>query len=146
MSGNDKKSVAERFTAKAPPLEVIEGGKPQAGKQPYKAYGIDKPNNRTERIDICYHDADNRRNSPAKSYLVNIDYSAGKYLALIFTTCVYMLEGEYLEAIYQRLNDNEVESLHCFNPKLHEAPEPETPILTRIQMISSAEAESFGEG
>lgn len=149
MSGTDKKSVAERFMPQraqaAPKLDLIEGGRPDDEKQPYKAYGIDKPNNRTERIDICFHNADNRRCSPAKSYLVNIDYSAGQYMALIFTTCVYLMEGENLDALYQKLNDNEIESLHCFNPKRHHAPGKGETILTSIRLVTLQEAEGFGE-
>ena len=55
---------------------------------------------------------------------------------LIFTTVVFLMEGENLDPLVELLNDEEVKSLHRFNPKLHEAPAEGETILTSIRLVT----------
>lgn len=138
-----KQSVFAKYTAStAKPsasLELIDGGKPEGASRDYRAYGIDKPGNRTARIRVECHDADRVVLSLAKSYLVEVQYSEGCFIALIFTTCAVMLEGRNLDTLMEHLDDDQLKSIHAFNSTLHDRPPEGEAIITRIRRISLQE-------
>lgn len=98
----------------------------------YKAYGIDAPRNRTPMIRIEYPEG--TRGLMAKHYLVEVICTSSQYLSLIFTTGIVTLEGENLDSVLlEKLQEEEIRSLHCFNPKRHKPPPVSEPIITKIR-------------
>lgn len=131
---NDKdRSVFDAYAPKTAKLEVIDGGKPQNSKEPYKAYGPDIRNNRTVRLRIEYGDADQTSSSMSKAYLVEVLYTSKRYMSLIFTNAEFLLEGKNLDEVARMLDADQVKSLHCFNPIQHEKPDEQAPIITRVR-------------
>lgn len=131
---DDNPTIVGKYTRR---LEVVGGMEHKADPRAYRAYGIDKPNNKTARIRIEYNNADRMIDSPTKSYLTEVRYSAGRYLALIFTGSAFLLEGENLDELSEYLDNNEIKSLHVFNPKLHDKPAEGEPIITRIRRMGA---------
>ena len=140
MSEN-RQGVFTRYAPSKTParLEVIDGGRQQVESSDYAAYGIDKPNNRTARLRIEVNNADRTIYSMAKSYLVEVQYSASKFVALVFTNCVFLLEGENLSEFVEKLDDDEIKSIHCFNPKLHDKLPEGKAVITKMRRISIQE-------
>ena len=139
MSEN-RQGVFTRYAAKPQAkLEVIDGGRQNTENSNYAAYGIDKPNNRTSRLRIELNNADRTVYSMAKSYLVEVQFSAKRFVALVFTNCVFMLEGANLDDLIEKLDDDEIKSIHGFNAKLHSTPPEDKAIITSIRRISIQE-------
>lgn len=142
---SEQQSIFEQYAPKSSPkLEVVETRPAKPGKHIYKAYGVDKPRSKS-RLYIEHNDADQTVNTMAKGYLVQITYSARRYLALIFTTVVFLMEGENLDPLVELLNDEEVKSLHRFNPKLHEKPAAGEPVITRIRLAALREVQMLSD-
>lgn len=136
---DDNPTIVGKYTRR---LEVVGGIEHKADPRAYRAYGIDKPNNKTARFRIEYNNADRMIDSPTKSYLTEVRYSAGRYIALIFTSSAFLLEGENLEEFSEYLDDDQIRSIHQFNPKLHDKPAEGEAIITRIRRMG---AEIMGE-
>ena len=131
---DDNPTIVGKYTRR---LEVVAGIEHKADPKAYHAYGIDIKNNKTPRIRIEYNNADRMIDSPTKSYLTEVRYSSGRYLALIFTGSAFLLEGEHLDELSQHLDADQIKSLHVFNPKLHDKPAEGEPIITRIRRMGA---------
>lgn len=140
MSDNEQ-SVFTRYAGKPQTrLEVIDGGRQPGVKSTYKAYGIDKPNNRRSRILIECNTVDKLKVSLPKSYLSEVQYSAERFICLMFTSSVFLIEGEHLDEFFEYLDEEQIRSIHGFNPHLHEVPAEGEAIITRIRRMGLQEA------
>jgi len=145
MNENEQ-SVFTRYAGKPQAkLEVIDGGKQTPGKSAYRAYGIDKPNSRKSRLQIEFNSVDPVIVSLTKTYLVEIQYIAERYVCLMFTTCAFLLEGENLGSLVELLNDDQVLSIHAFNPRRHDIPNEGEAIITHISRSSLQGASMIDE-
>jgi hypothetical protein len=137
MSG--KNSMVDQYLSQTPHLEVVDGGKTDHGKQKYHAYTIDKPNNRTLRLRIEHSDQDRTTSTMAKSYLVEVTASADQYIALIFTTAAFMIEGRNLSELQEKLDADQVRSIVCYSPVWYQTPADDAAVITNIRRIALQE-------
>lgn len=144
MNDKNEPTVFDRYVSTPPKLILIDGGKPDTSKQPYKAYRIDAPDNQGARIRIERNDEDRTTSSLARSYLVEWVASADQYLSLIFTTALFMIEGKNLDDLLEKLDDNQVNAICCFNPLRYLPPGENEPIITAIERVGFQEATLFG--
>lgn len=122
---DSKVSILDQYRHKP---EKIQG----ADLRDYKAYGTDPPRNRTPMIAIEY--SDGTKGLMAKHYLVEVICSSSQYLSLVFTTGIITLVGENLDStLFEKLQEEEIRSLHAFNAEKHNRPPDDEPIITKIK-------------
>ena len=74
-----------------------------------------------------------RKGLMAKHYLVEVICSSSQNLSIVFTTAVLKLMGENLDTILlEKLQEEEVRSLHIFDPSKHDRPADDEPVITKI--------------
>lgn len=135
---SDNVSVLEKHRAqqkkhehlKAPAEAMRARETPPEGKQPYKAWGRDKPKNRTTKIRIEYNNGEVQ--NIAKSYTTGELYGAN-CISLVQTDYIITLEGENLLPLMELLQLEEVLSLHEFDAARHELPPPGEAVIHSIQ-------------
>ena len=121
-------------------ISILDQYRQQSNKVPladlrdYKAYGADPPRNRTPMIAIEY--SDGTKGLMAKHYLVEVICTSSQYLSLVFTTGIIALVGENLDgAMLEKLQEEEIRSLHAFNSQKHNRPADDEPIITSLKRV-----------
>jgi len=129
-------SVLKQHRQSLEKLKQVDSQK--SGARDYKAYGIDPPRNRTPLI--CVEYPDGTKGLFAKHYLVEVICTSSQYLSLVFTTGIVTLEGENLDTILlEKIQEEEVRSLHTFDSKKHDKPADDEPIIRKITRRSVKE-------
>lgn len=108
--------------------------------QPYQAFTPSNVENQNTRLRIEMNDLDRTRFLLSKAYLVEVIMSADQFVAFIFTTAAFMIQGEHLSTLFDRLDMDSLTTIACFNANYHRQPGEGEPIINSIQRISPQEA------
>lgn len=132
---NDRVSILDQYRSKA--KIAAEAVPSLTGGREYKAYGIQPPRTRSTDLRINY--GDGRIGLMSKSYRTEALLTSHQHLSLIFNDCIITLEGRHLDQLIELIQDDELRSLHCFNPKIHDAPTDDEILITRIDRRTTIE-------
>lgn len=67
------------------------------------------------------------------SFLSEVLCPSPQKMAFFFPHCVVTLEGDHLDGLLERLQEEKVRALICFNPRRHDPVEPGKPIISHIK-------------
>lgn len=136
MSDNNKPTVFDRHSAKAPILTLIPESEQTGGKQHYDAFERDDPNTPASRIRLEFGDAAETTCILAKHYLIEIISSGDSQISLIFTTAAFALEGENLHCLHSDLDAENIQLLRCYNPTIHLPPAKGQPVIMKMHRLA----------
>ncbi len=113
----------------------------QSDSPDYKAIGEDK--SKTRQIRLSLRLKDGTIHIIAYSYIMRIICTSNQFASLICTDCIVTVEGRNLEAMSEKLQDEQVRYLEEFNPAKFKPPSENEPF---IQSITVEEAFSDSAG
>lgn len=116
-----------------PKLTIIDGGKSSVTKEPYQAYRLDTPESQSTRIRIEHADEHRTVCSLAKGCLIEWRAQDDRYLSLIFTTTVIMMEGQNLIELLKKLDEGQVSHITCYSPLFHLQPDDKETIILSLE-------------
>lgn len=73
------------------------------------------------------------------AFLSEVLIADPQHLALFYTHCVIEIRGEHLDQLIERLQEDKVRALICFNPQRHDAVAQGQPVITSIVRRSRGE-------
>lgn len=79
------------------------------------------------------------------AFLSEVHCSSPTRLSLIYAHCAFTLEGRHLDRLIDKLQEDKVRALICFNPKHHDYPEDGTPLITRVTRLARGGPKEPGE-
>lgn len=113
--------------------------KPQEGKEPYRAYGIETGRHGDTMMRVEHHTG--LVELIERSLIRRMFISSDQYVAILFDDNEVMtLEGKNLARIVDLLQDKQIRTLHCFNAERHQEPEERNdPVILAIGQQNQAE-------
>lgn len=100
----------------------------------YKAYGVQPPRSKVTDLRLIY--ADGSMGLISKLYRSEVMMTSHTWLSIVFDNCSITLQGRNLDQLIDLIQDDEIRSLHCFNPALHDPPPDGEILITTIERIN----------
>lgn len=130
-----KKNTMQKYESKPyPTLTKTDTSEqlPQK-KTTYQAVITYKRNERSSRFRII-HTSDNKSYGCGYAHLVDWTFISPNLLILNTSTRVFTIEGKKLGNIEQFFLEEKVKELQVFNPKIHDEPSEEEPIIEKMEI------------
>lgn len=131
-----KKNSMQQYDSKPyPPLEKKADAPTQLVREntTYQAVLAYKRNERSPRFRII-NDNDGKSYGCGYAHLIDWTFTSPNLLILNTSTRVFTLEGKNLDNIEQLFLEERVKELRVFNPKAHNAPSEEEPVIETLEI------------
>lgn len=104
---------------------------PGTQSRTYKAWLAKAPQSDTSFI--AFHSSDGQINLVRKRLIQEYLFTSDQYLSVFCADCLITLQGRNLDLLFDLLQHEQIRSLHCFDPKIHEKPVGNEIVITRIE-------------
>ena len=110
----------------------------------YQAMTVD-PQNRRQPARLRIVAGDGVVSLLSYAFLSEVHCSSPTRMSLIYSHCAFSLEGRHLDHLIDKLQEDKVRALICFNPKHHDYPDDGTPLITRVTRLARKGPKEPGE-